>query len=249
MKKLLIALFVLSLLALPALAEPEVQVTVIGRQAVDSGGFSQETAILRLDIADGDTPIPSVYALTQSEWLLEDGSLYSFEDVNFDGHDDLVLVTVAGASNATYTFYLWDEDAGAYLWYGGDDLWNYQLYPAQRIVLSTGTSGWAGLLHENKVYAWDESGRQLNLLRSTEWNTLSETVSETDGDYIIITERMDDSVIVETYVDYEKGIDAAETFPAKRYEDPQFMAQRFLFEEEFLGLELSGEDVEDGSNG
>ena len=72
---------------------------------------------------------------------------------------DLCVVMPSG-DNA---FYL-DEDAGAYLWYGGDDLWNYQLYPAQRIVLSTGTSGWAGLLHENKVYAWDESGRQLNHL-------------------------------------------------------------------------------------
>ena len=250
MKKVFLMILLLSLLTAAAMAEPQVTATVVGEQSVNSGEYAQELAILRLDIADGDTQIPSVYAVTQSTWLLEEKeSLFSFEDVNFDGYDDLVMVTMAGASNTCFTFYLWNEDTGAYEWFGGEDVWNYQLYPEQNMILSTGTSGWAGLLHENKVYAWDASGRKLNLLRYSEWDTLSEMSNESEGEYMRYTELHDESMMVETYVDFEKGIDEAHAFPTKQYEDPQFMAQRFLAEDDFLGLEVTPEENEDGSNG
>ena len=48
---------------------------------------------------------------------------------------------------------------------------------------------------------------------------------------------------------FDKGIDEAHACPAKQYEDPQFMAQRFLAEDDFLGLEVTPEENEDGSNG
>lgn len=249
MRKLIVMLLLCACLTLPALAEPQVNAVAVGNQIIDSDEYAQEVTVVRLDITDGDRQIPSVYAVIQSPWLLEDGEICSFEDVNFDGHDDLVLVTLAGASNACYTFYLWDEETGGYEWFGGEDLWNYQLYPNQRIVLSNATSGWAGLLHENRVYGWDETGRALKPLRYSEWNTLTETVVESQEEYLRYTETHDDAVMVETYVDFEKGIDEAHTYPTKQYEDPQFMAQRFLAEDDFLGLEVTPEANGDGSNG
>ena len=247
MKKSVFALLLCLLLMTAALAEEAIICTQVGRQAVDRGGDTTEIAIMRLDFAGEN--IPSLYALTCCPWLYAEGQGWSLEDVNFDGHEDLVLVTENGASNTLYTFYLWDAEAGAYAWCGGEEVWNYQLYPAQGIVRSYATNGWAGLLHENRVYAWDATGRSLTLLRSSEWSTLVETGSETVDGRVVYTERYDDSTVVETYIDHTTGDITTSSFPANQYENEQFLAERFLAEDDFLGLEVEAEDMGDGSNG
>ena len=249
MKRLLIFVFALTLICLPALAEPQIDVQTVGQQTVGTDGYAQEISILRIDIADGERTIPSVYALTQTTGLTEEETLCTLEDVNFDGYDDLVVVTMAGASNGCFTFYLWNPETGTYEGFGGDDLWNYQLYPAQRIVVSHGTSGWAGLLHQTDVYGWDETGRSLKLLRSSVWDTFSETDLNNEGEYLSYVERHDESQLVETYTDYENDTEYSVVNPTKRYEDPVFSAARFQEESDFLDLQVTQDDQNDGSNG
>ena len=116
MKKFLTVLLFLMLTTLPALAEIKIETQVLGSQTIEKSDVS----ILRVDFS-GDKEIPSLYVLTESPWLLKDDpNAIELQDVNFDGHDDLVLVTMAGASNTVYTFYLWDEEKGGGV--GGRDL-------------------------------------------------------------------------------------------------------------------------------
>ena len=246
MKKFVMLLAVLLVIALPSLAEIRPEAAQVGRQLSENG---EEMAVVRVDFSGADSDIPSVYAVIYSPWLLREHGVCEMQDVNFDGKDDLVIVTAAGASNAAFTFYLWNEETGSFEWFGGEDLWNYQLYPAQRLVQSHGTSGWAGLLHNDTVFAWDETGRQLHPVRSSEWDTLTEITSEQNGEYIRYNELHDDSTLVETYVDYENGVDESYVYPTDMYNDPNFMAERFLYESNFLKLEVTPEDNGDGSNG
>ncbi len=243
MKKFLTVLLVLMLLTLPALAETKIEAQVVGVQVIDESDVS----ILRVDFS-GDKEIPSLYALTESPWLLEqDPNAIALQDVNFDGHDDLVLITMAGASNTVYTFYLWNEEKGAFDTESQREVWNYQLFPAQKLVESYGTSGYAGLLHQIDIYAWEDN--QMKRLRSVTWDTLTETDVNSDGEYMQWTERHDEGVIVETYRDYENDTEVVESFPVKDYEDEAFLAQRFLYEDEFLQLDALTEHNDDGTNG
>lgn len=243
MKKFLTVLLVLMLTTLPALAEIKIETQVLGSQTIEKSDVS----ILRVDFS-GDKEIPSLYALTESPWLLKDDpNAIEMQDVNFDGHDDLVLVTMAGASNTVYTFYLWNEEKGAFDTESQWEVWNYQLFPAQKLVESYGTSGYAGLLHQIDIYAWE--GSEMKLLRSVTWDTLSETDVDTEGEYMKWVERHDEGVIVETYRDYEKDTEVVESFPMKDYEDEAFLSQRFLYEDEFLQLDVLTEQNDDGTNG
>lgn|GEM_PF-1870498 len=251
MKKTFALLLVMFMLLPAVLAEPAVQYEIIGSQVLGSGEYSQQVSILRVDVRDAGREIPPVYVLTQYETAPEGYSPCFLEDVNFDGNPDLVVTTVIGASNACYTFFLWDESAGAFRHFGGEEVWNYQLYPSQKLIYSRGTSGWAGLLHESVVYAWDAEGRTLNRLRSSVWDTLSETVYDENvpTGSMVYSQRYDDTVIVETYTDYENGSTVVFSNATKDYDDPQFAAGRFLYEDEFLGLEAAPADNNDGSNG
>ena len=243
MKKFLPLLLVMMLLAVPAMAEITMTTEEVGRQSMSG----VDAVILRVDFA-GEKEIPSLYVLAQDTWLTEDDGLVELVDVNFDGHDDLVVTTAVGASNAVYAFYLWDEAAGAFETEAQPEVWNYQLYPAQGLVLSHGTSGWAGLLHESRVYGWKEG--KLTQLRSSVWDTLVESDSQQDGDFFKMVERYDESVMVETYMDYENGAETVESFPSADYQnDDTFASQRFLYEDEFLQLDALTEDSNDGSNG
>ena len=243
MKKFLTVLLVLMMLTLPALAETKIEAQVVGFQVI--GG--NDASILRVDFS-GDKEIPSLYVLTESPWLLEqDPTAIELQDVNFDGHEDLVLVTMAGASNTVYAFYLWNEEKGAFDTESQPEMWNYQLYPAQGLVESYGTSGYAGLLHQIDIFGWEEG--QMKRLRSVTWDTLTETDVNMDGEYMQWTERHDEGVIVETYRDYENDTEVVESFSIKDYEDEAFLAQRFLYEDEFLQLDALTENNDDGTNG
>ena len=249
MKKYIALLLCLLLVcaALPALAEMNVSMEILGEQMHGDALLH----VLRFDFADGDRQIPSLYALVENTPDVGEAPYCELEDVNGDGHADLVIPTMIGASNTTYTFYLWDEEAGAFRWFGGEELWNYQLYPAQGLVFSAGASGWAGLLHEYRVYGWTADGKELKLLRSSTWDTLNEFTMEDSADGAIrYTERHDDSILVETYINYETGEEETFTHASKDYmEDEAFAAQRFLYEDDFLGLEVTAEPLNDGTNG
>lgn len=102
------------------------------------------------------------------------------EDVNFDGHADVVAFTAMGASNFFCEFFVWEN--GRYvraehpgISYG---LCNYQLYPEKGLVHSGANNGFAGALHEDCLFRWE--GSTLRLIRravSEEW-----TESFFDGD-------------------------------------------------------------------
>lgn len=243
MKKFLTLLLALMMMTLPALAETKIEAQVLGSQVMEGS----DASIVRVDFS-GDKEIPSLYVLTQSPWLLKDDpTAIELQDVNFDGYEDLVLVTMAGASNTVYTFYLWDEKAGAFETESKFEVWNYQLFPAQGLVESYGTSGYAGLLHQIDIYGWE--GSEMKLLRSVTWDTLTESDVDTDGEHMKWVERHDEGVIVETYRDYENDTEVVESFPMADYEDDTFLSQRFLFEDEFLGLDALTENNDDGTNG
>ena len=236
MKRLLCLLLCCMLIALPALAEKTVSVQEVGRQSLGDDCL-YELSILRIDVAEDGRALPPVYALSESSWLFEEGGGCLLEDVNFDGHDDLALITVLGATNARYTFYLWDEEMGTYVWYGGDDLWNYVLLPERGLVISQGTSGMAGLLHEKTVYEWSPDGKELLPLRTVNWDTLHTTEFEDRDSGFAVVDFYDDSIMVEIYHDYRTGEHTELQFPVEKYDDNDFALQRFEEERLFLGVE------------
>lgn len=103
---------------------------------------------------------------------LEEPRFY-LDDVNFDGWDDLVVMTISGATNAWYTFFTYDPVADAYTHvphYGAEFI-NYTTYPQYGIIASYGKNGYAGLLHVASLYRWE--GNRLKQIRSAvsdEWS-------------------------------------------------------------------------------
>lgn len=257
MKKALVFLICL-LLTLPACAEscyisedmPALEITcgIVGEQALDE--FFQPV-ILQFALTDTRTgeQLTPVYALSEAVWV-PDAAYYALDDVNFDGCSDLVIATAIGASNASYTFYLWDADTQTFVWYGGPSLWNYALYPEQNAVLSQGTSGYAGLLHEQHVYVWNDDKTDLILERSSEWSTLQDESYEDAPDGFLVVTHYDDSQLCETYCNHLTGELTTETFPISRYEeDSDFLDSRLTVEEDFINLPRQDVTYNDGTNG
>lgn len=96
-----------------------------------------------------------------------------FEDVNFDGSEDIVITTIIGAQNFYYEFFIWQDGRYARAEHFGAEygLCNYQLYPEQGIVLSNETNGFAGALHRRQLFKWN--GAELTLIRQADSETLS----------------------------------------------------------------------------
>ena len=142
MKRITVFLLLL-VFALPGAGTAE----IVGRTA--DGWIHRYTADNGQDI---------YFASTSEEMLVE-----TDQDVNFDGHPDLAVVTVLGASNAWYEFYLWNgsEYAFAERWTG--DIVNYELVGG-KYVLSRSNDGSAGLLFHAQVCFWD--GNILKPLRT-----------------------------------------------------------------------------------
>ena len=110
------------------------------------------------------------------------------EDVNFDGEDDLVVLTALGASNAFYEFYVWDGAQYVLAWRDaltGSGIPNYTLYPEKGLVCATANNGWAGMLHETVLFCWE--GTSMRRVRSA----VSNYPVETTYDGSIITETTD----------------------------------------------------------
>ena len=95
---------------------------------------------------------------------LEDPSI-KFEDVNFDGHDDVVVFIIRGASNFFTEFFVWDDGQYVYAQHPGLEygICNYQLYPEYGVVHSGANNGYAGALHEDVLMRWE--GNKLRVIR------------------------------------------------------------------------------------
>ena len=122
----------------------------------------------------------------------------TFADVNFDGREDIVIMTVSGASNSWFKFFVYDKvrDEYVYVRHAGDaaGLINYELYPAYGIVGSRGSNGYAGALHVMNLYRWD--GTDLKIIRTATSDEWAESTFEDDvytqiirGDLLHITVR------------------------------------------------------------
>ena len=96
---------------------------------------------------------------------LENNPKVKMEDVNFDGHSDIVAFTALGASNFFCEFFVYDgeryhqaEHPGI-----GHGICNYGLFPEKGIVESYTNDGLAGALHKICLFQWD--GHDLKLIR------------------------------------------------------------------------------------
>ena len=106
---------------------------------------------------------------------------FKFEDVNFDGLMDIVIITGRWAKCDTALFYVHDDEEGYVLVQEtaqGEGLMNYVLYPESGLVGTYIANGHAGLLHAANLYRWE--GKQLRQIRSAVSDEWSESVF--DGD-------------------------------------------------------------------
>lgn len=118
---------------------------------------------------------------------LEDPAI-KFEDVNFDGHDDVIVYIIRGASNFFTEFFVWDDGHYVYAPHPGLDygICNYQLYPEYGIVHSGANNGYAGALHEDVLMRWE--GNELRVIRRavSEHETETADLPEQEG-YVATT--------------------------------------------------------------
>ena len=171
MKKRLCSLL-LVLLLLPAAALAE----VVGRE-----GMYGDEYIHRIEAPNGQ----ALYYLSK-----EEEAFVSYRDVNFDGMEDIVVISSQGASNTWFLFFVWDGEnyvrAG---WDAGDDtgLPNYELLAGEGLVLASCNDGWAGGLHHRWLYRWE--GTDLRLVRSAVSEMDQETAIDAQAGTIVTTVR------------------------------------------------------------
>lgn len=105
---------------------------------------------------------------------------FYLDDVNFDGWDDLVVMTISGATNAWYTFFTYDpvRDEYTHVRHYGEEFINYGTYPQYGVISSYGKNGHAGLLHVASLYRWE--GNRLIQIRSSVSDEWSESIFEGD---------------------------------------------------------------------
>ena len=115
---------------------------------------------------------PNGQAIYFTAELLEPRFL--LEDVNFDGRDDLVIMTMTSAKSTAFQFFVYDVTQNAYVYVHHSDyeggLINYTAYPQYGVIETHATNGNAGLLHVWNLYRWE--GTNLKLIRSAvsdEW--------------------------------------------------------------------------------
>ena len=108
-------------------------------------------------------------------------------DVNFDGQEDLVVITSMGASNYFCEFFVFDNGRYVRTEHLGlsTGLCNYELYPELGIVGSHASNGYAGALHEDHLFRWE--GTNLRLIRHGSCERLTEL------------EHGDDAYTIKTY--------------------------------------------------
>ncbi|MBR5547118.1 MAG: SH3 domain-containing protein [Clostridia bacterium] len=134
---------------------------------------------------------------------LED-PVIQYEDVNFDGHKDVVVFIIRGASNFFTEFFVWDDGQYVYARHPGltQGICNYHLYPEYGIVHSDANNGSAGAEHEDVLLRWE--GNELRVIRRALSENATEMTRFSDGGgYTIHTDLQNLRVRV---WDYTKGI-------------------------------------------
>lgn len=140
--------------------------------------LAQETTVLGY-MADGDYIHQYTAPNGQLIWFtaMEEKPYIKFEDVNFDGAEDIVIFVIRGASNFFTEFFLYDTQSDMYTLatHPGDEngICNYGLYPDLGIVESQANNGSAGACHELRLYRWE--GTVLKCIRSAVSETLVES--------------------------------------------------------------------------
>lgn len=128
-----LSLLVALIFALPCLAHAE----IVGR--------TSDSYIHRYTADNGQ----DIYFVSNTE-----EPCVEYDDVNFDGHPDLAVVTTMGASNTWYEFYLWNGSEYAYAERWTSDIINYYLVNGKYLV-SMSNDGNAGVLCHAQICAWD----------------------------------------------------------------------------------------------
>ena len=146
--------------------------------ALEKRAIDQRTTILSQACSDGyihQYVAPNGQALYFTAELEE--PRFYLDDVNFDGWDDIVVMTISGATNAWYTFFTYDNvrDVYTHVPHYGAELINYTTYPQYGIIASYGKNGYAGLLHVTSLYRWE--GNRLKQIRSSVSDEWTETRS------------------------------------------------------------------------
>jgi len=108
------------------------------------------------------------------------------EDVNFDGHEDVVVCIIRGASNFFFQFFVWEDGQYAHVRNNGLEygVCNYHLYPEYGIVHSDINNGRAGAEHEDVLLRWE--GSELHAIRRAVSEHATETTRFSDGTYTTI---------------------------------------------------------------
>lgn len=135
MKRLLLSLFLL-MLALPAHAEtaeytgrvreamPPLTVAVTQRGGFDDAARHPYTLAAQIIANDGSLTQEIVWQSNETPKRERAAALVRFVDYNFDGYNDLQLLTAQGARNVFYVFALWNPDTGRFddVMHGGERL-------------------------------------------------------------------------------------------------------------------------------
>ena len=113
------------------------------------------------------------------------------------------LLISSGVSNAYYAFFVYNPQTEAYeraILLGGEEaLRNYQLHPDRSVVVSQGSNGAAGALHETYLYRWE--GNALKLVRSA----VSEDLTVMEFDEHRFTTTLYDDLLHMTVRDHRQG--------------------------------------------
>ena len=198
MKKVLCSLLILLGLAICsgcASAEATLQYTgqvhpelpMLTLTVTDTGMRTEESAgdnILQvvIEAQDGSLSQSLTWESIESPAFERIASLARLMDLNFDGYNDLVLLTAQGAQNVYYAFSLWDVEQHHFRPVHRDCVWlreetrfsdelvqtelcNPELFPEQRMLLSTDPDGFYstreifymfdGSYHLTPKYIWD----------------------------------------------------------------------------------------------
>ncbi|MBR1607465.1 MAG: hypothetical protein IJ664_07100 [Clostridia bacterium] len=142
---------------------------------------------------------------------MEEELMVRQEDVNFDGHPDLAVITALGASNARYEFYLWNGSEYAYAERWTSDIVNYELVGG-KYLLSRSDDGNAGMLFHAQICVWD--GDVLKPLRTM----VAEEETNIDWKGRVMTQTLNLDRLHVVLWEQEGPVGAAETLWEETYE-------------------------------
>lgn len=185
MKKLFAALLLLSALLSVACAQnmfeltgqvhtdlPELTVRVADTGERMPEQLRENVLQVTVTTADGGLLQEFTYLSNETPAFEVAAAMAMLRDINFDGYQDLMLLTAMGARNVFHTFAVWDVEQGLFRpvgqtceWLREDsryaeemtqaELCNYELYPEQRMVFSDEQDGYR--FAREVWYMWDGS--------------------------------------------------------------------------------------------